>query len=676
MRNLNALKDESSPYLLQHAHNPVNWFPWGDEAFGLAKKQNKPIFLSIGYSTCHWCHVMERESFDDEEVAAALNRDYVCIKVDREQRPDIDAIYMNVCVAMTGGGGWPLTVFMTPQQKPFLAGTYFPKHSRYGQLGLLEMLSAVADGWRRDAAALIDSAEKIISSISQHGGGEGIVDASALESAAISLARSLDRRFGGFGRPPKFPMPHNLLFLLRCGCLGIGRDSLHAAEVTLDGMYLGGIFDHIGGGFSRYSTDEKWLVPHFEKMLYDNALLTLAYLEGFRIIGKPAYRYAAKRTIDYVRSEMTGAGGCFYSAQDADSEGEEGKFYTFTPGEIAAVIGSAEFQKICREYDITAGGNFEGKNVPNRIGNTAEPPSNDILPLLDLLRDHRAARYHLGLDDKVLTSWNALMISACARAYAVLGNHEYLDMAQNAYRFIRENMTSKNGRLMISWRGGTAAGDGLLDDYAFLALACIELYEATFECAYLEHACRLMDLVSELFGDAANSGYYLSAHDGETLIYRPKEWHDGAMPSGNSATALCLARLASLTAEVKWRDACDRQLSGYGAMLSMQPTSATFALLALMQSSLPSAQLVCVCADERQKTELTAKLRSIIHPQVGILVKTPDNADALARIAPFTASYPSPASGVMYYLCQNGACSAPTGDFSAVFDALQTGKLS
>lgn len=665
MNTPNRLIHEISPYLLQHAHNPVDWFPWGEEAFAEARAGNKPVFLSIGYSTCHWCHVMEKESFEDAEVAALLNEHFVCIKVDREERPDIDAVYMTVCQALTGSGGWPLTVFLTPDQKPFFAGTYFPKESRHGRPGLPALLGMIASAWKTGEGNLPDSAERIAALFSREGAAQAhTLNRTAAEKAASELERNHDARWGGFGNAPKFPTPHNLLFLLRRHLLNVGRRPLAMAEHTLKAMYQGGIFDHVGGGFSRYSTDEKWLVPHFEKMLYDNALLAMTYTEAFQITGNALYRGIAEKILAYVGREMTDPEGGLYSAQDADSEGEEGKYYTFTPDEIVRVLGEQGGLAFCERYGVTRAGNFEGKSIPNLIGREAALPDADMQAMLDTLAAYRLGRYPLHRDDKALTSWNALMIAAYAKAYRIFGESAHLRAAEKAHAFIARRLTAKDGSLRTAFRNGRSQGQGLLDDYAFLALACLELYESTLQTAYLEQACALMDRTCEEFA-SPSGGLYLSPRGGEQLLFRPEEYYDGAMPSGNSAAAWCLARLAALTGDEKRRAAAERQLAAFGAWFS-RPTSVTFALTALLQVVYPSQELVCVLADEEEKAPLALKLGAFAHPQTAILAKTAENREALARLAPHTAVYPIPQHGVMYYLCRNQRCDEPTGDFEAI----------
>ena len=612
---------------------------------------------------------MEKESFEDDEVADYLNAHFVAVKVDKEERPDIDAVYMGVCQALTGSGGWPLTVLLTQEQKPFFAGTYFPKHRRYGQPGVLELLGAVKEKWDTQREKLLASSEEITKTVSRAEGprtGPRDVDRKPVEQAARQLARSYDRRYGGFGPPPKFPMPHNLLFLLRCHHLGVGGDGLGMVEHTLTQMIRGGIHDHIGGGFSRYSTDEKWLAPHFEKMLYDNALLTVALLECWQLTENPLYKAVAKKTLRYIRREMTGGGGGFYSAQDADIDGEEGKFYTFTPEEITEVLGPGDGRRVCRRYGVTPAGNFEGKSIPNLIGR--EPLCVDDPELeqsIAALYQYRRSRYKLHTDDKILTSWNALMIVAYAKAYRVLGEGQYLQSAVGAHAFIREHLTDSTGNLLISWRNGKAKGRGLLDDHAFLAWACLELYESTFAIEYLEHACGLMDSVLERFTHE-DGGFFLAPKDGEPLIFRSKEQYDGATPSGNSVAAWCLARLSALTGEAKWSRAARGQLAFYADMFHRQPTAYTFALTALMQEVYPAQELICVVGEESAGAGLALELGALYHPQTAILVKTETGAERLSRIAPFTREYGVPKGrAAAYYLCQNQSCSAPVFDLAA-----------
>ncbi|MDD4797538.1 MAG: thioredoxin domain-containing protein, partial [Eubacteriales bacterium] len=442
----NHLLRETSPYLLQHAHNPVDWYPWGDEAFKKAQAQDKPVFLSIGYSTCHWCHVMAHESFEDDEVAALLNRFYIAVKVDREERPDVDAVYMNACQVLTGSGGWPLTIVMTPDQQPFFAGTYLPQRGNGGRMGLMELLETLAGQWQTNREKLLHAGAQITDFLREQAARQPAAAAlsfAPLHRAFEQFRQSFDAQNGGFGRAPKFPSPHNLLFLLRYGRAEAQPQALSMVEKTLTQMYRGGLFDHIGGGFSRYSTDARYLVPHFEKMLYDNALLALAYAEAAGATGQDLYAWVARRTLDYVLRELTDADGGFYSAQDADSDGIEGKYYVFTPGEVADVLGEQAGRRFCEEYGITRRGNFEGKSIPNLLENPAylALPDGAVCAAQEKLYAYRLGRTSLHKDDKILTAWNGLMLAALARAYALLGDSPYLPAARRAASFLSSRLS-------------------------------------------------------------------------------------------------------------------------------------------------------------------------------------------------------------------------------------------
>lgn len=665
---MNHLKAEKSPYLLQHADNPVDWYPWGAAAFERAKAEDKPVFLSIGYSTCHWCHVMAHESFEDAEVAGILNRDFICIKVDREERPDVDAVYMAVCQALTGAGGWPLTVMLTPAQKPFWAGTYLPKSSRYGMPGLLELLAAVTRQWHTGREALLKSSDQIVSLLQtpEQDVPLGNPPNQSLLSRALSqFKRGYDARWGGFGPAPKFPAAHNLLFLMRYAAREGQDDAREMALHTLDQMYCGGLFDHLGGGFSRYSTDEKWLVPHFEKMLYDNALLACSYLEAYHMTGKPLYKTVVTRTLNYVLRELTDPQGGFYCGQDADSDGVEGKYYVFTPEEIVTILGKLDGETFCDWFGVTAQGNFEGKNIPSLIKNPRfEESGSQIDHLCQKLYDYRLSRVHLHKDDKVLTAWNGLMIAALARAGWLLGESRYLEAAKKAQRFIEKELTGARGRLLLRWRDGEAAHNGQLDDYAFEALALLALYQATFDASYLIKAIKAAGQILALFSDETGGGFYRSASDAEPLIARPKEVYDGALPSGNSVAALVFIRLATLTGETTWQKAADRQLGFVCGALSDYPAGHTVSLLALIETLYPGQELICTAADEGAPAALSAFLRETPVSGLTTLIKTPGNQGMLAQAAPFTADYPLPSRGCVYYLCRNRACGAPVYSLS------------
>lgn len=648
----NRLQYEKSPYLLQHAENPVDWRPWGADAFEEARREDKPVLLSIGYSTCHWCHVMAHESFEDEAVAEAVNRAFLPIKVDREERPDVDAVYMAACIAQTGSGGWPLTALLTPEQKPFWAGTYLPRRQ------LLSLLDQAARLWREDRGTLLAAGDALTEFLRREEAARpGVPKRELVESGAALFRRMFDRQWGGFGQAPKFPAAHNLLFLLcyagRTGDVG----AREMAESTLEHMYRGGLFDHVGGGFSRYSTDRRWLVPHFEKMLYDNALLAMAYLEAYQQSGRSYYRTVVRRTLDYVLAELTDPQGGFCCGQDADSEGVEGKYYVFTPEELVRHLGP-EAELFCRRFGVTGRGNFEGKSIPNLIDTPDwETEPEDLRALLARVRSYRQGRTRLHRDDKVLTAWNGLMIAALARAGLVLEEPCYLEAAQRAAAFIRRELTGADGGLLARWREGEAAHLGKLEDHAFYAWGLLELYGATLRIECFEEAERTARRLLEDFFDEAGGGFYPYAKQGEQLITRTKETYDGAMPSGNAAAALVLSRLARLTGETRWRTAAELQFRYLAGAAQDNPAGHSFTLLALLEELWPTAELVCTSREI--PAELVAFLGKRSRPGLTVLVKTPENGARLAVLAPFTAEYPCPAAGARYYLCREGACAPP-----------------
>ena len=658
----NRLKQEKSPYLMQHGENPVDWYPWCEEAFQKAAKEDKPVFLSIGYSTCHWRHVMAHESFEDSEVADLLNRDFISIKVDREERPDIDAVYMSVCQAMTGSGGWPLTIFMTPEQKPFFAGTYFPKYGGYGRFGLMELLERVVDLWKNNREELLRAGNQITAAINQGQTGTGKKpDRQLVERAYGQLAQRFDHKWGGFGAAPKFPTPHNLLFLMRYGEVTQESNARKMMEITLKDMANGGIFDHIGGGFSRYSTDEMWLVPHFEKMLYDNALLLIAYVKAYQHNKWECFADTARQTADYILRELSSVEGGCYCGQDADSDGVEGKYYVFTPKEVKTVLGEENGDEFCRLYDITQSGNFEGKSIPNRIYSSEDGWDMDD-PRLNKLYEYRLNRTKLHKDDKILLSWNAWAMLALAKAGQVLEEPSYLDAAVRIHAFIERKMVDGNDRLYLRYRDGDAAYVGQLEDYAVYALALLELYRTTFDVKYLQAAIHRAKQMVELFEDKNKGGYFMTAFDGEQLIARPKETYDGAIPSGNSVAAMVLQTLASLSGEQEWQAAAGRQLSFLAGEIGEYPSASCFGVLAMMNALYPHRELVCAARDG-MPDELKNYLKSRPADDLYVLLKTKDSADVLSKCAPFTKDYPIPEQGTMYYLCENGACKAPVPEF-------------
>ena len=649
----NRLSTERSPYLLQHAENPVDWRPWGPEVFEEAKRTDKPVLLSIGYSTCHWCHVMAHESFEDETVAQAVNAAFLPVKVDREERPDVDAVYMAACLAMNGSGGWPLTVLLTPDQKPFWAGTYLPKDQ------LLHLLRKAARLWREDRAGVLVTGDTLTAHLQQEGQARpGTPSRELVRQAVSQFAQSYDERWGGFGAAPKFPTPHNLIFLLRYAQLAKEEHAREMALHTLNNMYRGGLFDHVGGGFSRYSTDQHWLVPHFEKMLYDNALLALAYTEAFQHTRCPIYGEITRRTLDYVLRELSGPQGGFCCGQDADSDGVEGKYYALIPDELAQALGGVDGLRFCQWYGITPEGNFEGKSIPNLLGQSQfDQDSEDMAALREQVYAYRLSRTALHRDDKVLTAWNGLVMAALARAGLVLDEPWYLDAARQTAEFLAEKLTTSDGRLLARWRDGDAAHPGKLDDYAFLAYGLLELYSATFDASYLTRAVGLADCLLKLFFDGERGGFYPYASNGEQLLTRTKEAYDGAMPSGNSIAALVLFRLSRLTGEMRWREAADLQLSWLAGAAEGYPAGHSFAMLACLEELWPTAELVITA--QKPPEELRGFLREAPRLGLTVLVKTQENAGTLAALAPFTKDYPIPAQGAQYYLCQGGACAQP-----------------
>ena len=657
----NKLSTEKSPYLLQHKDNPVNWYPWCEEAFQKATDEDKPIFLSIGYSTCHWCHVMAHESFEDERMAILLDS-FVCIKVDREERPDIDAVYMNVCQALTGSGGWPLTIFMTPSGKPFFASTYIPKKSRYGKPGLQDLLWQITLLWKSNREPLLKSSEQITAAIQRSGrlSGNHSPDRNLLLKGYHMLQQNFESAFGGFGLAPKFPTPHNLLFLMRIYAVEKEPKALQMAEHTLQAMASGGIFDHIGGGFSRYSTDEKWLVPHFEKMLYDNALLILAYLEAFQLTKNSYYADIAKRTADYILRELTDLQGGFYCGQDADSDGVEGKYYVFTPEEVESVLGKDDGALFCQMYDITSDGNFEGKSIPNRIGKTDAGWASDDSRLLKLF-EYRKERTQLPMDHKILLSWNAWTIIALMKAGSILDDSRYPEAAIKAYTFIKTTMTDENGRLYLRFCDGESALSGQLEDYAVYALALTELYSTTFDISYLSEAVQYANLMIDLFEDKENGGFYMTAHDAEELIARPKEIYDGAIPSGNSVSAMVLERLAGLTGELFFREAADRQHVFLAGQIEKYPAGYCYALLSMSESLYSHKELLFT--GSRIPDDIKNYIKTKPSHDLSILYKSAENEKELAKLAPFTKNYPITDMSV-FYLCENGTCHAPESDFN------------
>ncbi|HEY5537610.1 MAG TPA: thioredoxin domain-containing protein, partial [Acetobacterium sp.] len=617
-KKANYLVNEKSPYLLQHAYNPVDWYPWTEEAFDKAKALNKPIFLSIGYSTCHWCHVMERESFEDAEVAAVLNRDFISIKVDREERPDIDQIYMTFSHVSTGQGGWPLTVFLTPEKKPFYVGTYFPKNYKYGRPGLLEVLKGITNKWNQSRSEVETSAEKMTLMLNSldRTEEETIFDRDVFRDTYDYFNQSFDVKYGGFGKEPKFPTPHNLFYLLRYFEANKEFHALEMVEKTLTQMYKGGIFDHIGFGFSRYATDQAWLVPHFEKMLYDNALLIMAYAETYQVTGNALYKDIAEKIITYVTRDLMSPEGGFYCAEDADSEGEEGKFYVWTMDEVEKILGHDRSEFFIHYYPMTEEGNFEGKNILNLITTSIEiiQENQDIKDQLEVMAkelfNEREKRIHPHKDDKILTGWNGLMIATLAKAGRTFNNPSTIKQAEQAIEFIEKNLTGNDGRLFARYRQGDVKHLAYLDDYAFMIWGYIECYEATFKIEYLEKALKRVDDMVDLFGDEkGESGFYLYGKDAEQLIAKPKDIFDNAMPAGNSIAAYCLVRLGKMTGRKDLVDKAEAMFTYFEAKLNQSPMAFTMMLSAKLFAEEPTKEIVL--AGKREEATIKAMIESL-----------------------------------------------------------------
>lgn len=638
----NHLKNAISPYLLQHAENPVDWYPWCKQAFEKAKSEDKPIFLSIGYSTCHWCHVMAYESFEDEKTAEILNQYFVSIKVDREERPDIDSVYMSVCQAFTGSGGWPMSIFMTWDKKPFFAGTYFPPKSHYGMPGFSDLLNAIASQWSNNRKELSQSAEQIISHLKRaEASNKNVNDENLIENAVKIFSDSFDEINGGFGSAPKFPTPHNLLFLMLYAKQKQDSDALKMAEKTLLQMRKGGIFDHIGYGFSRYSTDKYFLAPHFEKMLYDNALLIMAYSAAYSMTQNQIYLDTAEKIAEYILCEMTSPDGGFYSAQDADSEGVEGKYYTFTLNEIMDILGEGNGKQFAQTFDVTTGGNFEGVNIPNLL------KSNDLITNfsdeLKKLYDYRKKRTKLHLDDKILLSWNSMMITALSMLYRVSHEGKYLQAAKNAEKFIEQNLCD-GLQLFISWRNGKRSEKSFLDDYAYYVAALIELYNTTLDSSYLEKAEKFCEEAVRRFLDNENGGFYLSESENTELFLNPKEVYDGAIPSGNAVMAYNFVRLFQLTENEKYRKLTEKQFEFLSAQAQDYPAGHSVFLLAKMMHENPPEHITVALKNQSD------------------LEKVKENIPFLANISVTQNSKENPLLNdeTTYYVCKNHTCLPPT----------------
>ncbi len=695
----NRLADSSSPYLRQHASNPVDWYPWGPEAFEKAARENKPIFLSIGYSTCHWCHVMAHESFEDPEVARLMNDLFVSIKVDREERPDIDGIYMTVCHMLAGRGGWPLTIIMTPEKKPFFAATYIPKTNRFGQAGMVELIPRIKEIWKGRPEDVARSADKIYEALEQEVSrtSKGSLDESVLHKAFEQLSRSFDEKAGGFGGAPKFPSPHNLLFLLRYGKRTGARRAFDLVERTLDKMGRGGIYDHLGFGFHRYSTDAEWLVPHFEKMLYDQAMMALVYGEFYRATGKERHKRKAAEVFAYVSQRLTAPGGGFYCAEDADSEGEEGKFYVWDASEIEAVLGEEKARLFSRVFNVDGQGNFRdeatgqktGANILHRT-KPLETVAGDLdIPVDELSKEierarrsllaHREKRIRPHRDEKILTDWNGLMIAALARGAAAFGEPAYADAARKAAEFVLSELRESDQALRHSYFDGQARFGATVDDYAFLVFGLISLYDATHEVRWVEIALELQHDMIERFWDEKDGGFFFTSSDADDVIVRRKEVDDSAYPSGNSVAMSNLIWLARFTGTSRFEEMADRTGAAFGGKINQWPHIYTHLLTALDSATLPSREVVVVGGRDAPDTKaMLSALAKSYFPNVVVLFKPVNGSSRtgadrpdIVRIAPHVREHTAIDGRATAYVCTDFACAEPTTDPGRMLEILR-----
>ncbi len=680
----NRLINEKSPYLIQHAQNPVDWYPWGDEAFEKATADHKPIFLSIGYAACHWCHVMEKESFEDEETATYLNDTFICIKVDREERPDIDSVYMAACQMLTGRGGWPLTVLLTPDKKPFYAATYIPKTSRFGRPGLIDICKQIKSLWEKDRDKINDSAAQISQHLGKafdfHWTGENL-DESVLKSAYEELESSFDEECGGFGSAPKFPTPHRMLFLLRYYHRTAEEKAMVMVQKTLKAMRLGGIWDHVGFGFHRYSTDQLWLLPHFEKMLYDQALLAMAYLETYQITKDPLYAKTADDIFAYVLRDMTSDTGGFFTAEDADSEGEEGKFYVWTIHEFNAVLGAERGKLWQRFMNLNSHGNFADEATGQKTGNNilhltrsfsewAEKLEIEETDLADRWEKTRETLFYIRKkrvpplkDDKILTDWNGLMIAALAMGSRILGNYSYIEAAKKAAAFIQRRLTDETGTLLHRFRNEESGIKANANDYAFFIFGLLELFRATFEPEYIHRAIEFQEQMIENFWEHESGGCSLTSKSAEQLPARPKELYDGAIPSANSVAFLNLLILSRLTGNTRWEQYADEMVSTFAGSIKKQLSAFSYFLCGLELTVGKKHEIVIAGETGSADTE---KMLSVLDqryiPHAVVILKNSQNESQLSEIASFTDPLKPVAGKTTAYVCSGFACGTPTTD--------------
>jgi uncharacterized protein YyaL (SSP411 family) len=669
-QHTNRLADETSPYLLQHAHNPVDWYAWGPEALEKARAEDRPIFLSIGYSACHWCHVMERESFENEEIAAVMNKYFINIKVDREERPDIDDIYMKAVQALTGSGGWPMSVFMTPDLEPFFGGTYFPPEDRYGRRGFPSLVQALGEAWLNDRENVVAQGKKLTEHIRREGRGKAVGDVSpdVVAKAFQMLWQNFDRQWGGFGNAPKFPHSMDIRIVLRHWLASGDKEALRVVRVTLDRMAEGGVYDQLGGGFHRYSTDEKWLIPHFEKMLYDNALLVPVYLEAHLATGDEDYARVARECCEWALREMVTPEGGFASTQDADSEGVEGKFFAWTQDELIEVLGAQHGTWAAAWWGVTVDGNFEHgtsalwRNDPPQ--QVADELHVELAELEAAMREariklfaQRDARVRPGTDDKVLASWNGLMISALAQTYQVLGDERYLDAARRAADYVLTGMRQDDGRLFATARHGRAHLNAYLDDYAFMIQGLVDLYESDFDPRWLRESLKLNEVLLVNFDDPKHGGFYTTGDNHEKLIARLKMPHDGALPSGNGVHALNLLRLAELTGDAELAQAAERTIKSIGNHVNQYPAGYCQMLLAIDFLSAPPREIVIAGeASHPAVREMLATVRGRYLPQRVVALAS---SQADPALIPLLEGRTPSEGGARAYVCRNYTCKQP-----------------
>lgn len=682
----NRLANESSPYLLQHQDNPVDWYPWCEEALARAAAEDKPIFLSIGYSACHWCHVMAHESFEDEAIAALLNEKFINIKVDREERPDLDQIYMTAVQIMTQHGGWPMSVFLTPQLQPFFGGTYWPPFPRMGMPGFKQVIEAVDDAWKNRREQALEQAGQLTDYLQNANLPEaatGGLDEPLLSASVARIEREFDATHGGFGVRPKFPHAMVLQFMLRFWKRNRHDGVRDMVRLNLDKMSQGGIYDHLAGGFARYSVDERWLVPHFEKMLYDNALLTGAYLDGFLATGDEHYARVARETLSYICNYMTDDQGGFHSAEDADSEGEEGKFYVWSVDEIKSVLGETKGQRFCYVYDVSPGGNFEGENIlnlPKTIAQCAAIKGWDVDELETELAESRQAllevrdrRVRPGKDDKVLTNWNGLMIDSFARASGILDEPQYAETAVRAADFILQNLVRDDGRLLHTWRNGTARHDAYLDDYTCLINALVSVYQATFDERWIERALQLSEAVLAHFHDPHGGGFFYTADDHEQLIARNKEVQESSVPSGNSMAAFAFWRLGKLTGRIDLLDAARGTMQMASGLVERAPTATGLMLCSIDMAVGPTQEIVLIAEPDAEETkQILTAIRNRYLPNCVLACRSPAATGGNSALDALFSGKTAIENEPTLYVCENFACQSPVHGTPAILDKISS----